>query len=210
MLKFFRLSVFVLYSFLCFGVASYAFYYIFQEFGPNDFGAKKFMQAGLQVPIHFFASGLALFIIPLQLSKKLRHKSRTLHQSIGYLYFMAVMLGGTSGFIMSFDATGGIAAEWGFRMLAILWLFTTIMAVYHATTRNIKAHKKWIYRSIALTSAAITFRILLGLGLGPLGLPFLTVYVPITWLCWAINLLIVELIIYFEQPQPLKMTGAFA
>ncbi len=210
MLNFFRLSVFVLYSLLCFGVASYAFYYIFQDFNPNNEAAKKFMQAGLHVPIHFLASGLALFLVPFQLSKKLRGKNRQLHKLTGYLYFMAVILGGISGFIMSFDAFGGVLAQWGFRMLAILWLPATIMAVYHAIKGNIQAHKTWIYRSIALTSAAITFRIFLGLGLGPLALPFLTVYVPTTWLCWAINLTIVELIIYTKQPQTIKMNGAFA
>ncbi len=158
--------------------------------------AIKFASSGLEIPAHFFGAGLSLLLVPFQLSKKLRSYSRKIHKTTGYLYFIAVLFGGISGFIMSFNATGGPIAEWGFRMMSIFWLFTTIKAVSYAINGNIKQHKRWIYRSIALTSAAITFRIYLGVGLGVLQLPFLTVYLPISWLCWVLNLMICEMIIY--------------
>ena len=196
MAKFFRLSVFIFYSFLCFGVAAYAFYYMFKVVSPYDTIAIKFASSGLEIPAHFFGAGLSLLLVPFQLSKKLRFYSKQIHKTTGYLYIIAVLFGGVSGFIMSFNATGGPIAEWGFRMMSIFWLFTTIKAVTYAINGNIKQHKRWIYRSIALTSAAITFRIYLGVGLGVLQLPFLTVYLPISWLCWVLNLMVCEMIIY--------------
>ncbi|MFK8010955.1 MAG: hypothetical protein AB8B80_02875, partial [Marinicellaceae bacterium] len=65
----------------------------------------------------------------------------------------------------------------------------------------------WIYRSIAFTSAAITLRIFLGLGLGYFHLPFLTVYVPTAWLCWLINVFIIEIIIYKSQPKSIGVNA---
>ena len=196
MAQFFRLSVYTIYSLLCFGVAGYAFYYLFQSINPYDVIANKFAQAGLEIPAHFFGAGLSLLIVPLQLSKKLRRYSTRIHATIGYTYVIAILFGGVSGFIMSFNATGGAIAQWGFRLMSIFWLIATFKAVIYAINGNISQHKKWIYRSIALTSAAITFRIYLGIGLGVLELPFLTVYTTISWLCWVLNLIICEVIIY--------------
>ncbi len=196
MVKIFKLSVFAIYSLLCFGVAAYAFYYMYKVISPYDTLAIKFAHSGLEIPAHFFGAGLSLLLVPFQLSRKLRSFSKKTHKTIGYLYFIAVLFGGISGFIMSFNATGGPIAEWGFRMMSIFWLFTTIIAVTYAINGNIKQHKRWIYRSIALTSAGITFRIYLGVGFGVLELPFLTVYLPISWLCWVLNLMLCEIIIY--------------
>jgi hypothetical protein len=201
MVKILRLSGFVGYSLLCFAVAAYAFYYLFQSISPYNSIAIKFAHAGLEIPAHFFGAGLSLLLVPFQLSKKLRSFSMKIHKTTGLLYFLAVLFGGVSGFIMSFNASGGAMAEWGFRMMAIVWLFTTIIAVWHAVNGNIVLHKKWIYRSIAMTSAAITFRVYLGLGLEVLDLPFMTVYISISWLSWVLNLIVCEIILYQRQPR---------
>ncbi len=192
----FKLSVYVIYSLLCFVVAGYAFYYLFQSISPNDFMANKFAKAGFEIPAHFFGAGLSLLLIPFQLSKKLKRFSHKIHKTIGYIYVIAILFGGISGFIMSFNATGGVFAQWGFRMMSILWLIATFKGVSFAMNGNIKQHKKWIYRSIALTSAAITFRIYLGVGLGVLQIPFLTLYPIISWTCWLLNLVVCEVVIY--------------
>ena len=172
---------------------------MFQSIGPNNSIAIKFAHAGLEIPAHFFGAGLSLLLVPFQLSKKLRSLSMKIHKTTGLLYFIAILFGGISGFIMSFNATGGALAEWGFRMMSIFWLATTIIAVWYAVNGHVALHKKWIYRSIAMTSAAITFRIYLGVGLEVLHLPFMTVYISISWLSWVLNLVVCEVILYQRQ-----------
>ena len=142
MAKFARLSVFTVYSFLCFGVAAYAFYYLYKIVSPYDVIAMKFASSGLEIPAHFFGTGLSLLLLPFQLSKKLRQYSQRIHQTTGYLYVIAVLFGGVSGFIMSFNATGGAIAQWGFRMMSIFWLITTFKAIAFAMNGNIKQHKR--------------------------------------------------------------------
>jgi len=210
MIGFLRLSVYFIYSLLCFFVAAYAFYYMFQNIGPNNSIAIKFAKAGLEIPAHFFGAGLSLLLVPFQLSKKLRSFSRKTHKTIGYLYFIAVLFGGISGFVMSFNATGGALAEWGFRMMSIFWLVITFIAVWHAINGQFALHKKWIFRSIAMTSAAITFRLYLGFGLEVLHLPFMTVYVSISWLSWVLNLVVCEIILYQYQTHYQQRSPAVA
>lgn len=199
MKKILNRTVFFTYSMLCFGVAAYAYYFLFQPISPgNDFQAKM-LASGLEVPIHFFAGGLALFLVPFQLSQFIRRKSIKVHRFIGSVYATSIVFAGTAGLIMAYNATGGMVAKLGFGLMALVWLFTTFKAIKYAILKDIKRHKKWIYRSIAVTSAAITLRIILGVGLGVLQLPFLTVYVPTSWLCWIVNLIICELFLIKKQ-----------
>jgi hypothetical protein len=199
MQTFIRTSVFGLYALMCFGVAGYAFYFLQQPVDPHNSFQQKLLAAGWEVPTHFYASGLALLLIPLQLSRWVRCRFLTLHRFTGLVYALAVLAGGLAGFIMALNATGGLVAKAGFTSLAVLWLSTTSLAIWYAIKKDIRRHKIWIYRSMALTSGAITLRIFLGVGLGVLQLPFLTVYVPTSWLSWLLNLAICEVILWRQR-----------
>ena len=201
-----RLFTFGLFSLLSFGVAYYAFTFLLQAINPHNDFQIKFALAGWVTPLHFYCAGLALAITPFQLSNKLRLKAKSVHRTLGLLYVICVLLGGISGFIMALDATGGWIAKSGFASLALLWLLTTGMAFFFALKGEIALHKKWIYRSVALTAGGITLRLFLGIGLGVLHLPFLTVYVPTAWLSWLLNLAICEWVFNRRRVQPAVLT----
>lgn len=199
MRKVLNYTTYFIYCCLCFGVSAYAFYFLFKPIDPNNSFQVKMFSSGIQVPLHFFASGIALLLVPFQLSKKLRGYSIKTHKFIGMTYTLMVLIGGVSGLIMALNASGGIYAKLGFSLMSLIWIYTTFFAVKYAIQGSIKEHKKWIYRSIAVTSAAITLRLFLGVGLGVLHLPFFTVYIPTSWLCWIINLMICEVILMKKQ-----------
>jgi len=191
-----RYSLFTGFTILCFGVAYYAFNLVHQPVNPFNKFQYKLATEGLVIPVHLFAGGLALALVPFQLSHKLRKRSKPAHRTIGLVYVTCVLLGGISGLLMAINADGGWVAKTGFSCLAVLWLITTALAFNHAIKGRITLHQKWIYRSIALTAAGITLRLYLGIGLGLLQLPFLTVYLPTAWLCWTLNLLVCEIYIH--------------
>ncbi len=201
-----RVSTYTVFSLLCIAVSAYAFYFLYRSISPGDFFLTKLAGGGLSVPAHFFGSGLALLLVPLQLSKRLRRNSITSHRAVGLLSAMAILIGGVSGLIMAFNATGGWVTGLGFGIMAVLWLFCTGNAVRLAMLGRIEEHRLWVYRSIALTAAAITFRIILGVGLGAMQLPFMSVYMPNAWLCWIINLIICEIMLYRRRPRLLPQT----
>ncbi|MFC3194031.1 DUF2306 domain-containing protein [Marinicella sediminis] len=194
-----RLTGFGIYSLLCIGVAGYAFYFLQMPVNPHNDFQQKLLASGWEVPLHFYASGLALLLIPLQLSRLIRKRWLSFHRYLGVVYALAVLTGGVAGLVMAFNASGGWVARLGFTSLAVLWLGTTTLAVKCAIERNITRHQVWIYRSMALTSGAITLRLFLGLGLGVFQLPFLTVYVPTSWLSWMLNLAICEFILWQQR-----------
>jgi hypothetical protein len=103
-----------------------------------------------------------------------------------------VLIGGLAGLDMATRAHGGWASGAGFALLAVVWLATTATGIRHAIAGDVQRHRRWMWRSVALTSSAVTLRLMLATGQGVLHLPFLTVYVFAAWGCWLVNLAVVE------------------
>ncbi|VAW44090.1 hypothetical protein MNBD_GAMMA02-1155 [hydrothermal vent metagenome] len=199
MKKAIRIINFSIYTLLSFGVSYYAFNYVFQTVDPNNDFQIKMLTSGWIPPTHFIAGGLALALTPFQLSQKFRNLSKNLHRTVGMFYVLCVLIGGITGLIMALNASGGWVAKLGFFNLAVAWLVITTLAFYYAFKGDISKHRRWIYRSVAVTAAAITLRLFLGIGLGVLQLPFFTVYVPASWLCWILNLMLCEWLLYRKK-----------
>lgn len=136
---------------------------------------------------HTGLGGLALLVGFSQFFKKLRLKRLKLHKILGKIYVISVLISGTTGLYIAYYATGGIVSITGFSTLAILWLYTTIMAFISVRKGNINAHQRWMICSYALCFAAVTLRIYLGLSVA-LGIAFATSYPIISWLCWVPNM----------------------
>jgi len=178
----------------CVAVAGYAFAYLYGEFRTDDPFAAQFAVSGWDVPAHFFAAGLALLLVPLQLSATVRRRLPGLHRLGGWLYVAAVAIGAVSGLSLAQSAQGGSISQAGFTVLSLLWPLTTALGIRHAIARDISAHRRWMCRSIALTTGAITLRMMLAAGI-VLELPFMPVYVAAAWLSWMFNLAVCELIL---------------
>ncbi len=136
---------------------------------------------------HILLGLVAITIGPFQFIKKLRSRYKALHRSIGYVYFVCVLLSASAGLIIAHFAMGGWITTIGFSILSIAWLYTTIKAVSAIIGGDAVNHEKWIFLSYALTFAAITQRTLL---LVPLltEIPFMPIYQLSAWLPWLLNL----------------------
>lgn len=144
---------------------------------------------------HIFLGGLALFSGFSQFFKKLRLKRIGLHQALGKIYVVSVILSGIAGLVIAFFATGGMVSATGFAGLALLWLYTTVKAYTSIKRNDIIKHQQWMIRSYALCFAAVTLRLYLPLFLGVFKMDFLVAYPIIAWLCWVPNVLIAEFLI---------------
>jgi hypothetical protein len=97
--------------------------------------------------------------------------------------------------VLAPQANFGAIAGFGFFTLAVVWLIATGMALRFAIQHRFMDHRRWMLRSYALTAAAITLRILLPAS-AVLGLPSSPSYRAIAWMCWLINLGIVEIYLF--------------
>ncbi|WP_071675562.1 DUF2306 domain-containing protein [Nioella nitratireducens] len=153
---------------------------------------------------HIGLAPVALILMPLQFTARLRGHRPRLHRRMGRVYGLVILLAGVAGLSLAAGTTAGPVAGLGFAILALLWLGTTGRAVWLAMQRRIVAHRAWMIRSAALTFAAVTLR---------LYLPFLEAgfgfdigYVIVAWLCWVPNLLVAEWLIR-RRPRQAPVTA---
>ncbi|WP_101927534.1 MULTISPECIES: DUF2306 domain-containing protein [Luteimonas] len=177
-----------LFSTTCVLVSAYAFAFLFRSHSPHNPFAAQFAVSGWDVPAHFFGAGLALLLVPLQLSTYARRQWPALHRTGGWLYACAVLIGGISGLSLAPGAQTGLPSTIGFAVLALLWLGVTANGIRLAVIHDMVGHRTWMAYSIALTAAAITLRLMLGLGLGLFRFPFAATYIGAAWGSWLINL----------------------
>ena len=174
-------------------VAFYGFAYMFM---PAEAGSpeirERFAHWWLAGYGHVFGGGMALLLGPIQFSPWLRRKHMNWHRWIGRIYAVSVIVGGLSGLFVAHYASGGLSAQTGFAMLAILWLISIAYAWIRIRQGNKGEHRKWMIRNFALTLAAVSLRIQLPLLTGAMGLSFEPSYQFIAWMCWIPNLVIAE------------------
>lgn len=146
-----------------------------------------------RILIHVAASLVALAVGPWQFIPALR-RHKALHRGLGFVYFLAVFVGGISSMFTAFIAQGGMISQVGFVTLAELWIVTAILALMAIRRGDYRSHEAWAIRSFALTFAAVTIRLQLGAGFAA-GQRFEDFYWMLSWTCWIPNLLVAEWLI---------------
>lgn len=196
-----RWSTGLVFTLLCAAVAMYAFTFLFDALKPEAGNSlhAQFAISGLDVPAHFFGGGLALLLAPFQMSEWVRRRFPRLHRLSGGLYVGGVLIAGLAGLSLARHAQGGAATGVGFGLLALAWLVTTGIGLGHALAGDLARHRRWMWRSIALTASAVTLRLILGVGLGALHLPFPQVYLLAAWGSWTFNLAVCELLLRWPR-----------
>ena len=194
-----RWSARLVFTLLCAAVAAYAFMALYAQPQADNTLQVKFAASGLDVPAHLFGGGLALLLAPLQMSGWVQRRIPRLHRVSGGLYVGGVLVAGLGGFSLALHAEGGAPTGIAFGLLALAWLATTSIGVGYALAGNLAGHRQWMWRSIALTASAVTFRLILGIGLGVLHLPFAPVYLAAAWGCWLFNLAVCQLVVRWPR-----------
>lgn len=146
----------------------------------------------LAMYVHFLFGAIALVIGIFQFRPLSGRGKPRWHRYAGRVYVASCMFSGVAAIQMSFDSVGGPVAGAGFFMLGAFWLVITGLGFWHARSRRIADHRRWMIRSYALTFAAVTLRLQLGLFIPLFGFEFMDVYAWIAWSCWVPNLLFAE------------------
>lgn len=181
--------------FICIGVALYAA--VAYGFFPLGLLVLPEMKATFQahavgIYLHVFASIVALGLGPFQFSSYLRQKYLRVHRGSGRAYlFIGVLGGGIAGLYMAQFAFGGLTSRVGFTLLAVVWLYSGLMAYRAIRRHDIELHRTWMVRNFSLTLAAVALRGYLGLFFAA-GFAFEDFYPVLAWLCWVPNVLVAE------------------
>ncbi len=143
---------------------------------------------------HVYTSMLVMPAGFTQFSNWVLRKYPLVHKRMGWLYAgVVILLSGPSGFIMGIHANGGLSSQVAFCLLAILWVYFTLMAILKIGKKDIPGHKNFMLRSFALALSAITLRLWKYVLVALFQPKPMDVYMIVAWLGWILNLLIVEI-----------------
>jgi uncharacterized membrane protein len=183
---------------LAIGVVSLRYATFNPAVAPDELRAN--MQAHPPVFVaHTLAAAIALLVGVWQFMPRTRRTGW--HRLEGRLYVGACLIGAVAGFFIAFHTTAGPLAAAGFSLLAVLWFGATLIGYLSARRGNFVLHRRWMVRSYALTSAAITLRLITGVG-GVVGFTFYDSYIFAAWASWMINLAAVEIwLACYERPR---------
>ena len=176
---------------LALAIAGYAVRGMVSPSARPSFMVDLFARAPLLMVFHLGGGSAALILGAVQVNRRIRNRFLGLHQWLGAGYAVAVLLAGTAALALAPSSFGGMVTHLGFGGLGACWLATTILAVRSILRLDFPAHRRWMYRSYALTLAAVALRIYMPLSLA-LGIGFEDAYRVVSWLCWVPNLVIVE------------------
>jgi uncharacterized membrane protein len=139
------------------------------------------------------AAGMVCFAASvLQFFRGISRRWPALHRSLGKTYVWSVLwLLCPTGAYLALYADGGFAGQSGFLVLGALTFWTTWRGVFEMQQGRPRAHVRWMIRSFALVTAAITFRIY-HLALGYTTLSPEANYIAALWLSIAGNALVGE------------------
>lgn len=163
-----------------------------------------FDTALIPVTMHLAGGMVAIMFGAFQVNSRLRAKFLPGHRWLGRAYVVAVVISALGGLALARNSEGGLVGHFGFAMLAVCWLFATLNAYRYIRAGDLATHRAWMYRSYALTLAAVTLRIYLPL-FQIAGYGFDVAYPLISWIAWVPNLLIVE---WFVLTRPSSKTAA--
>ncbi len=143
---------------------------------------------------HIAGGLIALMSGPVQLWLGLHDRAMNVHRRLGIIYMIGMAIGSIGAIGLALRTDGGLVFGSGLFFLAIAWITTTGLA-YVAIRKNlIDQHREWTIRSYVVTFAFVTFRAgqvtLVGRGVD-----LQTAIGIMAWACWAIPLLVTELVL---------------
>ena len=123
--------------------------------------AHFMVQAPWRLWGHILGGPLALALAPLQMWTGFGKRWQRLHRWSGRASGVAVLIAGLAGLTLAPISDASLFARMGFFVLALAWLGTTGVGIWAAVQGDYARHRWWMQRSLALTFAAVSLRVIM-------------------------------------------------
>ena len=154
-----------------------------------DHVAHHIANVGSTLAIHMIAGGLAVILIPLQVSRMWRQGERRKHIYLGWALVPIVTISALTTPPISFNMDYPMWSEIGFALGSVAWFGALVMGIYWIRRGDVARHRRWMVMMTALCFGAVSFRLQL-----PIGRLFFeedVIFPYIGWSCWVPNVLAV-------------------
>lgn len=157
---------------------------------------QKAIASGWYLPFyysHILVGGIILIAGLFQLQPLKYWWYKKIHRIGGYIYVIGILCFAAPGaLVMSLFIDRGIGVLASFLIQGVLWFYFTAIAFHRIRQRMIIEHQKWMWRSYALTFAAVTLRIYIFLFSWGYNLNQPEAYATLALISWLPNLIVVE------------------
>lgn len=164
---------------------------------------EKAIATGWYLPFyysHVLLGGLILLIGLFQIYPNSHKRFRKAHRVAGYVYVMGILfLSAPGGLVMSLFIGRGPFVLASFLLQSVLWFYFTAVAFNKIRQGKLREHQFYMWRSYALTFAAITLRVYIFFVSWSVDLSHASAYATLAWLSWVPNLLVAEWLIRKEK-----------
>lgn len=154
-----------------------------------DHVAYHIENVGSILAIHMIFGGLAVLLVPVQVSRMWRRGDRRKHVYLGWALVPIVTIAALTTPPISFNMTLPFWSELGFALGSVAWFSALVMGMWAIKTKRLVLHQRWMVMMAALSFGAVSFR---------LQLPILrifwdmdVVFPYLGWTCWVPNVLVV-------------------
>ncbi len=162
----------------------------------TDVGFLQFKQDIVHNPywrvffyIHVFSVSLCLLAGLTQFSNRLLLEQPTIHRFIGKVYvYSTLVINVPACLVLGIFSNGGILGQIGFVVQDFLWAYFTIAAIISIKKKEILKHKNFMVLSYAITTTALTFRLVKNLFYEKSGMPYHLFYGMDVWLSMIVNI----------------------
>lgn len=145
---------------------------------------------------HVILGGIILAAGLLQVYPGMSRRFRRTHRALGYVYVMGILFfAAPGGLVMSLFIGRGPWVLLSFLVQATLWFVFTAQAYQAIRRGDLPAHRAGMWRSYALTFAAVTLRVYIFIFSAQTSLHQPAAYALLAWLSWVPNLMIAEVMI---------------
>lgn len=151
--------------------------------------AHHIENVGSILAVHMIAGGLAVLLVPLQVSRMWRRGDRRKHVYLGWALVPIVSIAAITTPPISFNMDYPFWSEAGFALGSVAWFTALVFGIWAIKTKQLVRHKRWMVMMAALSFGAVSFR--LQLPLGRLIWDLETIFPYIGWTCWVPNVLVV-------------------
>jgi predicted membrane protein DUF2306 len=162
-------------------------------------GAANYWVMRAWLLMHMTGGMLALLTGPWQFWTGFRARYHRLHRWTGRLFLSGVAIGSVGAVRMAVGTSFGWATAVWLLALALAWVTTSGMAYYTIRKGLVAIHKEWMVRAYVVTFAFVTFRVFNDFGPTSRLQPDSDRGTTIGWACWAVPLLVTEVILQLRR-----------
>ncbi|MBT1711191.1 DUF2306 domain-containing protein [Fulvivirgaceae bacterium PWU5] len=171
---------------------------------------QQAIQTGWYLPAyysHVLISGVIL-VAGLFLVFPASRNFPQVHRMLGYVYVMGILFFSAPGALgMSLFIQRGPWVLASFLLQGVLWFYFTAVAFSRIRRKDVTGHRQWMWRSYALTFAAVTLRLYIYMTSSSVDLSSPKAYALLAWLSWVPNLLVAELLINLPFREPSRQVN---